>query len=114
MNVSFRNSYGPRIWVAIMRFDPSGCGQYGNWATAGWWGINYGEQVFAFTTNNRYAAYYAKAANGVQWTGNNGPIYVYHESFNSCIGIGSTAAYATVGMRLIDTGNKNYVVNLIT
>lgn len=113
MNVSFRNNYGPRIWVAIMRYDPNGCGQHGNWATDGWWGINFGEQVQVFSTNNRYAAYYAKAANGIQWTGNYGNVYIYHNAFNSCINIGSTAAYDMVKMRLIDTENKDHLVKLI-
>jgi uncharacterized membrane protein len=97
-----------------MQYDPNDCGgEGGNWATEGWFGINDGEQVLAFSTDNRYAAYYAKAADGAYWAGDYGPVYVYHEAFNSCVDIGSTAAYGTVGMRLIDTGDNDTVVNLV-
>jgi hypothetical protein len=40
-------------------------------------------------------------------------VYVYYDAFDSCVDIGSTAAYGTVGMRLIDTGHSDHVVNLI-
>jgi hypothetical protein len=113
MRVYFRNSYGPKVWVAIMRYDPNSCGEYGNWATAGWWGINFGQQVWAFSTNNRYAAFYADADDGAHWSGPYGPVYVYWEAFDSCVNIGSTAAYGIVGMRLIDVGNSDHVVNLV-
>jgi hypothetical protein len=113
MKVYFRNSYPTKVWVTIMRYDPNGCGQYGNWATAGWWGINPGQQVWAFSTNNRWACYYADADDGAHWSGPYGPAYVYYEAFDSCINIGSTAAYGTVGMRLIDVGSSDHVVNLI-
>ena len=39
--------------------------------------------------------------------------YMYHQAFDSCLKIGSTAAYATVGMRLIDRDNyDNYTMTL--
>lgn len=112
MRVYFRNSYRTKVWVAIMRFDPGGCGEYGNWATAGWWGIDPGQQVWAFSTNNRWACFYADADDGQHWSGNYGPVYVYYDAFDSCINIGSTAAYGTVGMRLIDVGSGDHIVNL--
>lgn len=112
MNVYFRNSYSAKVWVAIMRYDLDSCGEYGNWATEGWWGINPGEQILAFKTDNQYAAFYAKAADGGHWSGEYGPVYVYHERFDSCIDIGSTAAYDIVGMRLIDTGGSDVIQNL--
>jgi Protein of unknown function (DUF1036) len=115
MDVHFRNSYGPRIWVAIMRYDPDACpGEYGSWATEGWWGMNEGEEVFAFSTSNRFAAYFAKAEDGAFWSGNYGPVYVYHQAWSSCVDIGSTGAYGTVDMRLIDTDDADkYTVNLV-
>ena len=113
MRVYFRNSYGTKVWVAIMRYDPDSCGEYGNWATAGWWGIDPGQQVWAFSTNNRYAAFYADADDGAHWSGPYGPVYVYWEAFDSCVNIGSTAAYGIVGMRLIDVGDSDHVVNLV-
>lgn len=113
MKVHFRNSYSSKVWVAIMKFDPDSCRDTGNWATQGWWGINPGQQVWAFSTNNRYAAFYANADDGRFWGGGYGPIYVYHKAFDSCINIGSTAAYGKVGLRLIDTNNSDKVINLI-
>jgi len=113
MRVYFRNSYGTKVWVTIMRYDPDSCGEYGNWATAGWWGIDPGQQVWAFSTNNRYAAFYADADDGAHWSGPYGPVYVYWEAFDSCVNIGSTAAYGTVGMRLIDVGDSDHIVNLL-
>lgn len=117
--VDFHNSYGTTVWVAIMRYDSDGCGSYGNWATKGWWRLDPGETKQAFSTSNEYAGYYAKAADGAQWSGNYGPVYVYHSTFDSCINIGSTAAYGTVGMRLIDLGGSapwewysSYTVNI--
>jgi uncharacterized membrane protein len=112
MRVNFRNNTAARVWVAIMRWEPDGCRDYGNWATAGWWQIDPGQRVWAFSTNNRYAAFYAKSANGSFWAGDYGPVYVYHEAFDSCLNIGSTAAYGTVGMRLITLGDNDIVVNL--
>jgi len=113
MRVYFRNSYGTKVWVTIMRYDPDSCGEYSNWATAGWWGIDPGQRVWAFSTNNRYAAFYADADDGAHWSGPYGPVYVYWEAFDSCVNIGSTAAYGTVGMRLIDVGDSDHIVNLV-
>jgi len=115
MQVHFRNSYGPKVWIAIMRYNPSSCGgEYGDWQTLGWWAINTGEEVYAFNTNNRYSAFYAEAEDGAFWAGPYGPVYVYHDAFDSCVYIGSTAAFAVVGMRLID-GNSygTYTINLV-
>ena len=112
MKVHFRNGYRARVWVAIMRYEPDGCRDHGNWATAGWWSLEPGQQVWAFSTNNRYACFYADADDGAFWAGNYGPVYVYH-AFDSCVGIGSTAAYGTVGMRLIDLGDSDRVINLV-
>ena len=39
------------------------------------------------------------------------PVYVYQQAFDSCIGIGSTAA-RTVNMRLIDTNGNNLRIRL--
>ena len=62
---------------------------------------------------NQFFYYYAKAADGAQWSGNWGPIYVYHNAFDSCINIGSTAAYDIVGLHEIDVnGYDDYTVNL--
>jgi hypothetical protein len=95
-----------------MRYDPDACREHGNWATAGWWSLQPGEQFYLFSTNNRYAAFYADADDGAFWAGEYGPVYVYYDPFDSCVGIGSTGAYGTVGMRLLDTNGSDVIVNL--
>jgi uncharacterized membrane protein len=113
----FHNGYPSKVWVAIMFYSPGTCGDYGKWGTRGWWGIDSGGRAAVYngdTDYNRYYAYYAKAADGAEWTGPYGPVYVYHSAFDSCTGIGSTAAYGTVDMRLIDVQDfDDYTVNLI-
>lgn len=113
--VKFRNSYGTTVWVAIMRYDPDSCGGYGDWQTKGWWQLEPGEVKQAFRTSNRYAYYYAKAADGTEWNGGYGPVYVYHSAFDSCLNIGSTAAYGTVGMKRtdLDGAGLSHTINLI-
>ena len=114
MEVHFRNRYGPKVWVAIMRYDPVGCGAYGNWATQGWWGIDRDQEVWAFSTDNRYSAFYAEAEDGTVWTGPQGPVYVYLDAFDSCLNIGSTGARGVVGMQLIDGDSSGvHTVNLV-
>ena len=113
MKVHFRNSYPHKVWVAVMYYSPDACREYGQWETAGWWGIDPGQEVWAFSTNNRYAAFYAEAADGATWSGGYGPMLVYHHAFRICLGLGQTGAYGHVGLRLIDTQNKDYTVNLI-
>ena len=90
-----------------MYYSPARCGAYGNWGTRGWWRVDPGQTklVWVGNTLNRYYAYYAHAADGAIWSGDRGPVYVYHEAFDSCLNIGSTAAYARVSMRLIDVDN---------
>ncbi len=119
MMVHFHNSYPSKVWVAIMQYNPDTCGEDGDWETEGWWGIDPGGEVWAFSTSNRYAAFYAEADDGAIWTGPYGPVYVYWNAFDSCVDIGSTAAFAVVGMRLIDLGTfawvpwATYTVNLV-
>jgi len=112
----FSNHHPTRVWVALMFYSPSSCGAYGNWGTRGWWGIDPGGTAAVFNGDidyNRYYAFYAKAADGAQWTGPYGPVYLYHHAFDSCVGIGSTDAYDVKGMRLIDVGDyDDYTINL--
>ncbi|MEH1017256.1 DUF1036 domain-containing protein [Micromonospora sp. CPCC 206060] len=112
MQLHFRNSYGPRIWVAIMYYD-TGCNAYGSpWATRGWWAIDHGGQAYVLDTNNRYAYYYAEAADGAVWTGQYGPIYVPQAAFNLCENIGQTGA-RIVGLREVYIPSDSHTVNLV-
>ena len=52
MQLRFRNSYGSRISVAIMFYDPSNCADYGSWGTQGWWSMDYGSTVYVLDTDN--------------------------------------------------------------
>lgn len=113
MEVRFRNSYTSKVWVAVMYYDPADCGEYGNWETKGWWGIDVGATKHPFNTNNRYAAFYAEADDGAIWTGPYGPIYIYQYAFTSCLNLGSTGSIGVVGLRRIDTQNVNWTVNLV-
>ena len=104
--LTFSNGYSTKVWVAICFWSPDTCGQSGNWQTMGWWGIDPGNSADVYHNDlkdlNRYWYFYAEAADGAKWSGDYGPMYVYHEAFNSCLHIASTAAYATVGLRQID------------
>ena len=114
MQVHFKNSYSSRVWIAIMFYSPGTCGSYGNWGTRGWWSPSPGQSVYVLNTNNRYFCYYAEAQDGAVWSGNYGPMYVYRNAFDSCVNIGSTAAYGQVGLKLKDGGNNDkYTVNLV-
>ncbi len=114
MKINFRNSYGSRVWIAAMRYSPDGCAEDGKWQTLGWWSVDFGQQVWAFSTNNRYSAFYAEADDGAFWAGPYGPVYVYWDAFDSCVNIGSTAAFAVVGMRLIDGDSSGtHTINLV-
>jgi uncharacterized membrane protein len=114
----FQNQYPAKVWVAITFWSPETCrGEGGNWETMGWWGIDAGGSKNVYNNDvddlNQYYYFYAKAADGAEWAADYGPLYVYHEVFNSCINIGSTAAYAVVGMKEIDVnGYDNYTLTL--
>ncbi|MFG1841688.1 DUF1036 domain-containing protein [Micromonospora sp. NPDC049175] len=112
MQLHFRNSYGPRIWVAIMYYD-TGCNSDGSsWATRGWWTIDNGGQAYVLNTNNRYAYYYAEAADGTVWTGPYGPIYVPQTAFSWCSNTGSTNA-RVVGLREVYIPSDKHTINLV-
>jgi hypothetical protein len=119
--VKFRNSYGKHVDVAIMKWNPDKCGgEGGNWETKGWFGLEPGEVKSVFSTSNRNAGYYAEAVDGHEWKGDRGPVYVYNDAFDSCLNIGSSAAYGTIGMRLVQlpdmsfpTTHINHTINLI-
>ncbi|WP_255498396.1 DUF1036 domain-containing protein [Nakamurella sp. PAMC28650] len=103
MQLCFQNNYSSPLSVAVMWWNPDGCGDYGNWGTRGWWNLNPGETVHTDVwTANRYFYFYAEAWDGGVWSGPYGA-QVPYESFDSCAGIGSTADHV-VGMREVDAG----------
>jgi hypothetical protein len=124
MSLYFHNTLSETVWVAIMYWDPDGCpgaepDGAGLWGTAGWYVAGPGGTAEAYDGDvsglNDYWAFYAKTAGAaIEWTGNYGPVYLYHQAFNSCVNIGSTAAYAVKGMVLIDTeGADDFTANLV-
>lgn len=110
--IRIRNNADVTINVAVMFWSPDSCRDYGDWGTRGWWVIPPGGTKFVLRTDNQYAAYYVLANDGREITGSYGPVYVYHEAFDSCLHIGSTAASDVVGMKLIDTGGNNLIINV--
>ncbi|MBV9197306.1 MAG: DUF1036 domain-containing protein [Solirubrobacterales bacterium] len=117
-SVNFRNSYGQTVWVGIERYSCNG------WENQGWYAVSPGETVTAFSTTNRYAYFYAQAANGAYWGGNYEgvtddyyPWYSPGYDYGGCSNIGSTAE-TPVGMRQVDLGGWNlfdssYTINLV-
>lgn len=112
LRVSFRNSYSANAKIAIMRYDPGACGEHGNWATAGWWRLEPGQQVFGFATDNRYVGFYAVAEDGAVWEGQYGPVFIREEDFQSCVDIQPEDPCQHVGMHLADLGTVGIVINL--
>jgi uncharacterized membrane protein len=107
-DVKFRNDHDTTIYVAYMRLDVAGCGEYGRWQTKGWLKLAPG-QTKGFSTTNKYAYFYAEATDGAKWSGDgystrSGPVYIYEDKFDSCLKIGSTAASDIVRMRRITVG----------
>jgi hypothetical protein len=112
LSVSFRNNYPTNVKAAVMRFDPGACGEHGKWATAGWWRLEPGQQVFGFSTNNRYVGFYAVAEDGAVWEGQYGPVFIREEDFQSCVDLQPEDPCQQVGMRLADLGTVGIVINL--
>ncbi|MCV7172083.1 DUF1036 domain-containing protein [Mycolicibacterium sp. KC 300] len=116
MYLAFRNNYGRTVSVAVMKRDQDGCGQYGGWATKGWWVLAPGEKKSAIYTTNRYAYFYALATDGTWWGDPNGPtMYVNpYDRFESCYKIG-TSTWDVVSTRRADLGtnlSSTHTVNL--
>ena len=113
--VGFCNSFGKAVWVVTMRYDPAACAGFGDWQTKGWFMLQPGEEKKLMDTDNQYAAFYAKTADGTQWTGNYGPGYLYNGPFQSCIGVGANSGLQSVGFKLIDLrfAGSYYFINLV-
>ena len=92
-----------------MQLDKDHCRGYGDWRTKGWWRAERGAEVHVLNTTNRYAGFYVEGDDGAHWSGIYGPVYVYADAFDSCINIGSSAAYGTVGMQLVDLGSNAWM-----
>jgi hypothetical protein len=118
MQVRFQNNYSSPLSVAVMWWDPDGCGSDGNWGTRGWWNLDPGQSVGTNVwTANRYFYFYAEAWDGAVWSGPYGPVYASDAAFDSCIEIGSTADNLLLGMAEVDAGwwswsYVTYTVNL--
>jgi hypothetical protein len=113
--VGFRNSFGKAVFVVTMKYDPVTCAGMGNWQTRGWFKLMPGEEKTLMDTDNDMAAFYARAADGTQWTGPYGPAGVNNSGpFLSCSGVVS-GSYQSVGFRLIDMrGTSGYhLINLL-
>jgi uncharacterized membrane protein len=116
--LAFCNSYSEDIWVAYMFWSPDTCGGEGQaWQTIGWYHVSPGQCVTVYENSlgdvdNRYWYFYAKNADATfVWSG---PVNVYvsHQAFNHCLGIGTSAEFI-VGFQLLDVGdNDNFTMTL--
>jgi hypothetical protein len=108
-SISFRNSYGQKLYVAYMRRDFScqeDCGE--PWDVRGWIGLEPGQvQYRSNSTANQWFYYYAEAVDGAIWAG---PYIaeVRNERFDKCTCLGVSVShgpspYYDVGMRELDT-----------
>jgi hypothetical protein len=69
MKVYFLNDTPVRIWIAVMYYSPDTCGEYGNWATIGWFQYAPGEQSWVIETNNNWVYWCAESKAGHTWSG---------------------------------------------
>jgi uncharacterized membrane protein len=112
--VDFQNNYGQTVWVAIRGYN-TGCD--GSWEDEGWYKVDPGESVEAFTTSNEYAYFYAQAANGAVWSGDYAGTIDPTAAYDFCTTSNSNAM--GVGMQQIDLGGgapwdwyTSYTINL--
>lgn len=102
--LSFKNDYGQKIYVAYMRLDYDCQADSGQpWLVRGWIGLDPGETEYrANPTGNQWFYYYAEAVNGAFWAG---PyvVIVTNSVFRNCTGTGKTEGWYNVGMRELDT-----------
>jgi hypothetical protein len=101
--VSFKNDYGHKIFVAYMRRDFSCLLDSGEpWEVKGWIGLDPGETEYRENpTENQWFYYYAEAVDGAFWAG---PfvVLVTNTKFSNCTGTGKIG-WHDVGMRELDT-----------
>jgi hypothetical protein len=90
--LEIHNTYHEAVSIVIMKEDQDGCGEYGNWATHGWFILNSGDTGTVLYTEYDAAYVYVEAPDGKWWGDPNGPeIYVNpYDKFDSCIGIGTS------------------------
>jgi hypothetical protein len=102
--ISFKNDYGKKIYVAYMRLDHDCAADSGEpWRVKGWIGLDPGETEYrANDTGNQWFYYYAEAVDGAFWAG---PyvVIVTSTKFQTCTGVGKTINWYKVGMRVLDT-----------
>jgi hypothetical protein len=102
--VSFKNDYGKRLFVAFKRRDFScvdECG--GRWTVKGWIKLEPGEtKIRQNPTGNQWFYYYAEAVDGAMWFGSSlGRVRI--PAFDWCTCQGSTGDHFHVGMVRLDT-----------
>lgn len=114
-SITFRNSYGKKLFVAYMRLDwacGEDCGE--PWDALGWIGLDPGEtESRSNPTSNRWFYYYAEAIDGAFWAG---PYVagVSNTVFEKCTCIGvsrsdGTSPYYDVGFRELDSATYSGV-----
>jgi uncharacterized membrane protein len=110
--VFFRNDHPTTVSVAILR-QSDACASEGGYEAVGWYVVAPGQTRYLFSTEARYAGYYAEAQDGAKWSGPYGTTIVDNNAFAHCP-LGSTDPSAKrIGFRLIDTaGTTKYTIGI--
>jgi uncharacterized membrane protein len=89
MALYFQNSYSIEVSIAFAWFD-SGCGADNqNFRKQGWWNLHSDETFLAWSVDlrsvNRYAYFYAEAADGATWSGTGRAcLFITQAAFDQC------------------------------
>jgi hypothetical protein len=102
--VSFKNDYGHKVYVAYMRRDfacQADCGE--PWEVKGWIGLDPGETEYRENpTENQWFYYYAEAVDGAFWAGSF-VVEATNTKFSTCSCLGHAGPWYNIGMRELDT-----------
>jgi len=103
----FHNHYKSTVWVAVMYRDVNRCRDYGGYATEGWWGISWGQDLHILNTQYRYVYFYAFSEDQAKvWQSTSTPFTRVRRgpTFTSCWTIDQDDTWQQVRPRLIDLG----------
>jgi uncharacterized membrane protein len=114
MGLTICNGYSSEVTVAIGYPNSNQCANAGGWIKQGWWNIAPGQCAYVYGGSlkdvNRYWAYYAHAANGTVWSGNNYCTQVTNQSFYQCW---NDPSQYQICYRLLDiNSNDNHTLTL--
>lgn len=85
MGLSFQNDYGTSLSLCIVIYDPRTCPR-DKWSKIGWWNIPAGQRqtVLTGSLNSRYYYFFARAADGGEWSDPRRQVDVPYQEFYLC------------------------------